>query len=358
VGNLVFYGGSDGIVRVLDANTGKSVWTAYTGGSIRFPPTIWHDRAFVASGDGWVYSFEAATGRLLWRFRAAPVERWIPVYGQLLSTWPAASGVLVEDGVAYVAAGIVNFDGTHVYALDAITGALKWQNNSSGHLDPAGFAGVSVQGHMIIHDGKLWLAGGNVVSPAMYQLSDGKCLNEVSWVHRTANNNVPSSEGPRGSELYLVANRVMVSDQPLYAHPKWKVYDASVLNKTWVSSMDDRDLLWVNNSKLLCYPKVGERRAERLLASWGKPQLPDLKSLWEVDCRESVAVALCRNAVVLAKGCDLVAYGLEDGRWLWQQMMPGVAVPWGLAVDRSGRVIVALENGQVACFGEAKLRLN
>ena len=32
------------------------------------------------------------------------MERKIPVYGALLSTWPAASGVIVEDGTAYVAA--------------------------------------------------------------------------------------------------------------------------------------------------------------------------------------------------------------------------------------------------------------
>ena len=352
---LVFHGGSDGIVHALAAATGKTVWTAYTGGSIRFPPTIWQGRALVASGDGWVYSFEAKTGRLLWRFRAAPVERKIPVYGQLLSTWPAASGVLIQDGVAYFAAGIVNYDGTHVYALDAVTGAIKWQNNTSGHLDRAGLAGVSVQGNMIIHEGKLWFAGGNVVSPAIYDLVTGKCLNDLNWVHRTVNNNVPASESPRGSALYLVANQVMVSDQPFYAHPKWKVYDNSVLNKTWVSSMGDRDLIWANNSSVLCYRKVDEKRTERLLAGWGKPRLPGLDPLWQADCPASLAIALGKNAVVVAKGSVLIAYNLQNGQPFWEHTLPGVPVPWGLAVDRAGRVIVTLENGQVACYGPSTL---
>lgn len=57
----------------------------------------------------------------------AEVERRIPVYGSLRSTWPAASGVRLQDGVAYVAAGIVNYDGTHVYALDAATCRIRWQ---------------------------------------------------------------------------------------------------------------------------------------------------------------------------------------------------------------------------------------
>ena len=73
------------------------------GGAVRFPPTIWKARALVASGDGCVYAFEAATGKALWRFRAAPEDRKIAVYGTLQSTWPVASGVVVEDAVAYVA---------------------------------------------------------------------------------------------------------------------------------------------------------------------------------------------------------------------------------------------------------------
>src|SRR5262249_1718191 len=85
---LVFVSGSDGTVRAINAESGKLRWTAYTGGPIKYPPAIDCDRAYVGSGDGWVYCFEAASGRLLWRFRAAPVERVIPVHGTLSSTWP------------------------------------------------------------------------------------------------------------------------------------------------------------------------------------------------------------------------------------------------------------------------------
>src|SRR5207244_5017764 len=62
--------------------------------------------SYVGSGDGWIYCLEAATGKTQWRFRAAPVERTMPVYGSLSSTWPVGSGVLVEGGVAFAAAGI------------------------------------------------------------------------------------------------------------------------------------------------------------------------------------------------------------------------------------------------------------
>ncbi|MHC4433521.1 MAG: outer membrane protein assembly factor BamB family protein, partial [Planctomycetota bacterium] len=80
-GGLVFVAGQCGKVRAIDARTGDVRWIFATAGPIKAPPTIADSRAYVGSGDGYVYALEAATGRLLWRFRAAPVERHIMVYG-------------------------------------------------------------------------------------------------------------------------------------------------------------------------------------------------------------------------------------------------------------------------------------
>jgi outer membrane protein assembly factor BamB len=353
VGGLVFVSGSDGVVRALDAASGKPAWTAYTGGAVRLPPTIAKGRAYVGSGDGWMYAFEARTGKALWRFRAAPVERRIPVYGQLLSTWPAASGVVVEDGVAYVAAGIVNYDGTHVYALDAASGQIKWQNNTSGHLEPEARTGVSVQGHMVVADGKLFLAGGNAVSPAMYDLHDGKCLNDPQVLRRTHNNNVPATESPRGWELYRLPNRVAVSGKPYYSHPQYPVLDSLVLNKTLIASTADRDLAWVDNATLRCFTRIEENRNERLTAAWKKGEVPGAKPLWEAACKDSVAMAVGRGAVLLALPGEVVALDLRDGRRLWAQPLAAKPLPWGMAVDRDGHALVSLENGQLVCVGRS-----
>jgi outer membrane protein assembly factor BamB len=349
--DLVFLGASDGVVRAFQAATGKLQWKAYTGGAVRLPPTIWQGRAFVGSGDGWVYAFAARNGELLWRFRAAPAERHIPVYGQLLSTWPAASGVLVANGVAYVAAGIVNYDGTHVYALDAATGRLKWQNNNSGHLDPAARTGVSVQGHLLLQEGRLYLAGGNVVSPAIYDVADGKCLNDLGLVHRRANNNVLASQSPRGWELYRLADRVLVSGKPLYSHPKYPVYDASVFNHILLASAGTRELAWVNSAKLTAYPALNPEQRQNVLRAWGKPAIAGLESAWDLECKGSLALAAGRNAVVVATATELLVLDLQTGRRLATLPLPAAPVPWGVALDRQGRIIVTLENGQVRCQG-------
>lgn len=354
-GDLVFYGGSDGIVRALSATTGKLRWKGYTCGDVRYPPTIWQGRAFVGSGDGYVYCFDAAMGRPLWRFRAAPVERRIPVYGSLQSTWPVASGVLVVDGVAYVAAGIVNYDGTHVYALDAATGRIKWQNNTSGHLDAEARTGVSAQGHMMVVAGKLYLAGGNAVSPAIYDIADGRCLNNPAVMHQVSKNNVPGSVSPRGSELYRLGNEVRVGGKPLYAHPKYAVYDNTVVNKTLLAAAGDRAIAWVNSSALMGFARNDlPTITEKILSSWGNPRLPALAPLWANKCKDIIALAVAPNAVVIAKPSELVAHDLQDGKVLWTQPLQAPPVPWGLAINRDGRIIITLEGGQVACFGTLK----
>lgn len=175
-GGMIFTIGSDGVVKATDAGNGKLIWTAHTGGGINFPPAIWEGRAYVGSNDGWVYAFEAATGRLLWRFRAAPLERRIPVYGKLMSTWPVAGGVVAHEGVVYAAAGIAHYDGTHVYALDAVTGRAEWHNDESGSLS-ACKNGISLQGRLRIEDGRLIFCGGNAYPQALFDLKTGKCLN-------------------------------------------------------------------------------------------------------------------------------------------------------------------------------------
>jgi outer membrane protein assembly factor BamB len=171
---------AEGIVRAEDSRTKKAVWKLYTGGEVKRQPVLWRDRIFVGANDGRVYAIEAASGRLLWRFQTAPEVRRIPVYGKLQSTWPVAGGVVVDDGVVYAAAGSTHYDGTHVYALDAVTGQVKWHNGTSGALNPTFRSGVSLQGPLGLTskgtDKILFFEGGPGVGQARFDAATGKCL--------------------------------------------------------------------------------------------------------------------------------------------------------------------------------------
>ena len=49
----------------------------------------------------------------------------------------------------------------------------------------------------------------------------------------------------------------------------------------------------------------------------------------------------------------MTAFNLNDGHVLWSKSLPSPTVPWGLAVDRNGQVLVTLKNGQILCFGKS-----
>jgi outer membrane protein assembly factor BamB len=343
-GGLVFLSGSDGAVRAADLLDGNVRWTAYTAGAIVYPPAIDEGRLFVGSRDGWLYAFEAASGRRLWRFRCAPVERKINCYGQLSSTWPLAGGVLVDQGVVYAAAGIASYDGTHVYALDRATGKIRWQNYTSGRLGGVDDSlGVSVQGHLLLYRDRLYLAGGNVVSPAAYQIEDGRCLSRPGdkW----------DTSAPRGRELFVVDGKVVALGEQLYA-PKRKRPDAFSVN----------DFHQVDSGRVLIRGRAGRiARVDLTTTPEDKP-----KSLWISERFERVAaMALGNNAVVVAgvlassesshaSNHAIAALAIEDGRWLWHRSLPSKPGSRTLAVDHDGRIVVALEDGGVWCFSRSE----
>lgn len=356
VGNLVFLGGLDGVVRAVDAGTGEVEWLAYTGGAIRFPPEIWNGRLFVGSGDGCVYCFEAASGKRLWRFRAAPDERRIAVHGRLLSTWPVGSGVLVHDGVVYAAAGISSYDGTFVYALDASTGKIHWQNSSSGRLTAHDeVTGVSVQGHLLLHGRKLYMAGGNVISPAVYDIENGACLNHLQneWWDRAADaaekfpsrpNEAMFQRSPRGRELFVVDGEVRVFDQLLYSPPQYG--PSRYFGGHYLQAESDAVVIRATFGQVVRLHD--EQTADgQPIGRWRNTLFQDPR-----------AIAVCKNAIVVAgiaksdgKPVPAVAsLSLSDGELYWMHQLDVAPVNWGLAITRSGGIIVALVDGRAVCL--------
>jgi outer membrane protein assembly factor BamB len=156
---------------------------------------------------------------------------------------------------------------------------------------------VACQGELLLHEGKLYLAGGNSVGAAAFDASTGECLTRP-----------PTSMGgekPRGRELNFVKGKVAVSGQPLYSKPGFPVFDATAQ--------------WTD-------PVVVTKNA-KLTFVQGKA---DGGPAWMVKAQK-----------------------LADGTELWSQPLPAEPVRWGIAVDAQGRVIVALRNGQVRCLSRS-----
>lgn len=82
-------------VYSLSLDDGSIRWRFTASSRVDSAPTYHRGRIIFGSADGWVYNLDAATGELAWKFRAAPEERMVNVYGHLESLWPVHGSVIV-----------------------------------------------------------------------------------------------------------------------------------------------------------------------------------------------------------------------------------------------------------------------
>jgi outer membrane protein assembly factor BamB len=367
-GGLGFAGGDDGKIRALSVVTGELKWTYRTAGPIPQAPCVWEGRVYAGSADGYAYCLEAATGRLLWRFRASPYERRTMVYSALSSTWPVNSGVLVKGGVAYLGAGIIDYDGTYVYALDAKTGKIIWQNNSTGHLDKKLRKGVSVQGIMTTALDRLWMAGGNVVSPAVYDLKAGEFTGEGPG-DGSPQSNRGEEIGFLNADFMFLGGRLRNSATENVVDPgtfiAWGIAKetpnmplcSGKIPPVW----DDQRFVFVDgrNTKVSCWTR---QDFDGYLASRDKSKRP--APAWtsaESGVTDTVALALGKDGVVsveetpptnnLLSTWSICCLDSEKGSMIWKRPLPSAALPSSLAVDGDEHMVLVLADGEVLCFG-------
>jgi len=122
----------------LDAASGKKQWDFSTGGRIDSPPTLFEDKVYFGSCDGWVYCLRAADGQLAWKYRAAPEDYRIVIDDQLESAWPVHGSVLAVNDLIYGLAGRNTYldGGLHLFALEPATGRVVHSARFDGpHVD-------------------------------------------------------------------------------------------------------------------------------------------------------------------------------------------------------------------------------
>ncbi|HIK93794.1 MAG TPA: methyltransferase domain-containing protein [Planctomycetes bacterium] len=125
-------------IYALDEKSGDEQWTLTAGARIDSPPTVHRGRVVFGGADGWVYCLRASDGELVWRYRAAPLDRRTMAYEQLESLWPVHGSVLIRDDTIYTVAGRSNFldGGLRLLRLDLKTGT-KVSETIMDHTNPA-----------------------------------------------------------------------------------------------------------------------------------------------------------------------------------------------------------------------------
>jgi hypothetical protein len=301
------------------------------------------------------------------------------VYDRLCSTWPITSGVLLREGVAYAAAGIIDYDGTYVYALNAESGKPKWDNTTSGHLDKQLRKGVSAQGVLTIARNRLWMPGGNIISPAYYSLQDGKCLS------RSVGNGSPRANrgeeiGVLGQDHLIFGGRLQYSGIRNNVNPaaftiakigSGGIGKAIHIGFGKIPSAWSTDRFIMANGPLSMPVCVDSsvlvehlEKASRMNLRQQYRYANTLKKRWtaqELKDSDTVAFVIAKNAILtaireqrprsLSSNWFLAGLNPETGKVMWRKRLPSAVLPGGILVDRHGRIIVVHEDGSVSCFG-------
>ena len=392
----------------LDRKTGAETWRYWTAGPLMGSPTCWQGRIFAGSCDGWVYCLDAAAGALIWRFRVAPEERRIMVWGHLSSAWPILANVLVQDGVVFAAAGVVSqLGGTVLCALDARTGRLRWEtrfNVGNPKLQPPSLI-PSASGQLAWYSGRLWWHVGDtgilVVDPASGAVrpaadseqfrkkqggtwygSRGQDIGVLpgGWVvYGGRQFNLPLSDlQPRNHAAFLRASPegaltdesgcpkvlVLKDFHEVDSLPAWDANETLLSGRPagWqiaqLNPMLIRNLGEALAEKSSARPEGQWNSGVRMMATLApapgqqQPVFPE-----GVKFRNFLSPILAANAVVFLTGegqqWRVVAVDRAEHKLCWDVRLPGRPMMNSLSLTRTGDALVPLIDGRLVCVGAA-----
>ena len=359
---------SEHAVCALDLQTGQPRWRFCAGGPVRLAPAVCGGKVYASSDDGSVYCLDGDSGRLIWKHRPnIPDERLIG-NEQMISRRPARSGVLVHDGRAYTTFGMWSPEGIVVACLDAETGNVVWQNDSSGtkystqpHYEALG--GVSPQGYLALSGDVLVVPCGRA-TPAFFDSHSGELLYSESeglfpggaWT-MTCDHLVftpceylkkPNPERPvvfeggMSDEASMVAIRV----------GQWQ--EVFHLNGVLKGVIDDnRRMSLIGPGKLLGIDLADVLRAApdcyvaKLGSSEGHMVDATKYKQWETAVPDVYELIQAGGTLIAGGRGSLAAYNAADGTKTWEASVSG-DVRELLVAGRS--LLVGTTEGEIRCF--------
>jgi outer membrane protein assembly factor BamB len=200
---VVYFGAYDGNFYAVDASTGGLKWKFQTGGEKRFAgrhlhgvqpasetmpdpfdcylssPVVWKGSVYFGSGDGNIYSLNAVSGALNWKFKT----------GDVVHASPA-----IADGTVFVG----SWD-SYFYALDASTGKEKWRFKTGE--DPDTHNQVGIQSSAAVADGMVYFG---CRDSHLYALDANS--GEKKWAFSGNGSWVVSSPAVKDGKVYFVTS--------------------------------------------------------------------------------------------------------------------------------------------------------
>jgi outer membrane protein assembly factor BamB len=338
---------SDKVVA-YDTDTGKQNWQFFCDGPVRFAPIAWQDRVYFVSDDGYLYCLDAKEGGLLWKLRLAPSERKVFGNGRLISAWPARGGPVLQDGKIYCAASIWPFMGVFIYAIDAATGKVVWENSGSGatyfpqpHNSPA-FSGVAPQGYLAASADKLLLTSRTV--PACFDLKTGELL-----YYRLSETSYGKTVGGCSAFIWndwYFNNRVV-----------YRLSDGLALGAISGHAMTKDAAVGIDATGNVMAYRLAETESQDAKTKKAKTQAL-AKARWKAKTEpalERIHLAAGNRLYGSNSQGQIAAIQIPESNQpaevVWREKVSGHV--WNMLAG-AGKLFVVTEEGQLYCFGAAK----
>jgi polyvinyl alcohol dehydrogenase (cytochrome) len=343
-----------------DVSRLKVKWSmTYTGGRYG-QPIIVGGRLFLTSSSGRIYSLDAKTGCMHWRFDADAGVRTTPTVGRLKGGAP--SGYLMFFG---------DFQ-RNVYALDAASGRLQWKMNVESHPRSV------LTGAPVLYQGLLYVplssweeTAGGVGSYgcctargglAALDARDGRLVWKTYAIEQEPQPTVKNSAGtqmfgPAGAAVWsaptIDAKRrlVYIGTGDSYTDVKENGSDAIMALDMATGKVKWRNQVTENDSFLMGCNRAGTVNCPTLVG-------PD----HDFGASPILFTTSRGKDIILAGQKSGVAFGMDpdnDGRTLWRNKVGNGGalggIEWGMAADAKRLYVAVADLGIPAPKGKAGL---
>ena len=160
----VYFGSTDGNLYAVDAESGAQRWKFDAKSRIPTSPAVAEKVVYFGAYDGTFYAVDAAAGALKWKFQTGGERRFAGkhLHGvqPLAETMPDPFDCYLSSPVVWKGGGLLGRVGFPLYSLNAASGALNWKFKTADvvHASPA----IARWNYAWVELGQLFLRAGRV----------------------------------------------------------------------------------------------------------------------------------------------------------------------------------------------------